>query len=154
MPNSHLNGDSAMKEALKNVDLEIMKAEMATMREAVQGVSSKLDIMIQMQVSITQLQERSSAQQSAMDRAFVAINETKQRADAAVSENSKMMSFVKGGAAVGAILFAFTQWYVMGQIRQLEDTSKALLTMDRRIMYIESKIWPEIPVPGGNPNVK
>ena len=148
MPSNQSNGN----ESVPHADIEVMKSQIITINEAVQGVAAKMDVIVGMQITMTQTQERQDAQRMALDRAFTAIAEAKAKADNVANEQSRMMSFVKGGATVGVLLFALTQWYTLQQINKLEETSKALSAVDRRLMFIESKFYknsppPEIPAP-------
>lgn len=140
-------GDNSLVDPM-HIDLEVMKSEISGLRGAMQEVGAKMDLIINMQLSITTLQERNSHQQAALDRAFSSIKEVRNIADSATSSHATLLSFVRGGAFVGAILFAFAQWYVLQQISRLEDVSKEFTVIDRRILAVEGKLWPSVG-PGG-----
>lgn len=136
---------------VQHVDIEVMKAEMATIREAIQNVGAKMDVVLQMQITLTQLQERTEHSRLALDRAFTSIREIKSSVELVSSEQSRAMGFVKGGAAIGVILFAFAQYYMGQQINSLKEVTDAFVAMDRRLVFIETKLWPDLPA-GGNKN--
>jgi hypothetical protein len=148
---SNKSGDAMSAEVIQHIDIEVMKSEMAAIRELVQHVGAKMDVVLQMQITLTQLQERTDTQRSALDRAFGAISDIKNQVASVATEQTRWAGFVKGGALVGAILFTFVQWYTLQQITKLEETAKSFSIIDRRIMVIESKIWPDPPA-GGAPN--
>lgn len=136
-------GDPDMTtETFNTIDIEVMKTELLELRNDIHQIGTKMDVIIQMQVSITQLQERHETQRGALDRAFTALKENRNRAEETTAHLHRVMGFVKGGLAVGALLFAFAQWYVLQQIDKLEQTSKAFTVVDRRLTYVESKLWP------------
>jgi hypothetical protein len=138
-------GDTDMTtETYNTIDIEVMKSELSELRTDIHQIGAKMDVVLQMQVAITQLQERHETQKGGLDRAFSAIKENKHNADVTNSELSRWVSFVKGGVVVGGLLFAFTQWYTMGQIEKLENTSKAYFSLDKRITFMESKLWPDL----------
>lgn len=130
-------------ETYNTIDIEVMKSELSDLRSDVHQIVAKMDMVLQMQVSITQLQERQETSKHAQDRVFSAIKENKARADDTSSELSRVVSFVKGGAFIGAILFAFAQWYTIQQIEKLEKTAEAFVIVDRRLTFMESKLWPD-----------
>ena len=140
-------------ETYNTIDIQVMKSELSELRNDIHQVNAKMDVILQMQVSITQLQERHETQKGGLDRAFSAIKENKRGTDATSSELSRWVSFIKGGAAVTAILYGFTQWYMLQQIEKLEKTSGAYFSLDRRITFVETKMWPDLR-PGEKVNSK
>ncbi|MNO26513.1 hypothetical protein D3C76_163670 [compost metagenome] len=131
-------------ETYNTIDIEVMKSELSDLRTDVHQIVAKMDIVLQMQVSITQLQERHETHKSAQDRSFTAIKENKAKADKTADELSRVISFVKGGVAIGVVLFAFAQWYTLQQITKIERASEAFIIIDRRLTFIESKLWPDV----------
>ncbi|MNH03035.1 hypothetical protein D3C79_622870 [compost metagenome] len=130
-------------ETFNTIDIEVMKSELLELRNDVHQIGTKMDVIIQMQVSITQLQERYDTQRSALDRAFTALKENRNTAEETSAELQRVMSFIKGGTLIGVLLFSFAQWYVLQQIEKLERTAEAFITVDRRLTFIESRIWPD-----------
>jgi hypothetical protein len=146
-------GDDMTTETFNTIDIQVMKSELTELRNDVHQIGAKMDVILQMQVAISQLQERHETQKGALDRAFSAIKENKHRSDSTNSELSRWVSFIKGGAAVAALLYGFTQWYMLQQIDKLEKTSGAYFSLDRRITFVETKIWPDLR-PGEKANGK
>jgi hypothetical protein len=124
------------------VDIEVLKTEVQAVKTAVDSAIAKLDQVLQMQVSITQLQERYEGQRQALDRAFQSIAETKGKTGDIALDLQRSMAFVKGGAFIGALLFAFAQWYASQQIAALQENIKSVVAIDRRLMFIEAKVQP------------
>lgn len=146
-------GSDMTTETFNTIDIEVMKSELTELRQDVHQINAKMDVILQMQVSITQLQERHETQKSSLERAFSAIKENKHSSDNVASELSRWVSFAKGGAIVGAVLFGAAQWYMLKQIESLEKTSGAYFSLDRRITFVETKIWPDLR-PGEKANGK
>lgn len=130
-------------ETYNTIDIEVMKSELMELRNDIHQVNAKMDVVLQMQVAITQLQERHETQRGGLDRAFSAIKENKHKSDSTHAELARWTSFVKGGAIVGMLLLGATQWYMLQQIEKLENTSKAYFSLDRRMTFVESKLWPD-----------
>jgi hypothetical protein len=120
-------------------DIEVLKTEVRALQAGVSEVAAKLDIVMTMQVQIVRLQEQHDGQRQAVDRAFASIREQSEK----INEFHRMSSFLKGGALVAAVLFSFVQWYVIGQVRTLEQVNTDLKHIDRRMLAIEAKLWPE-----------
>lgn len=124
-------------------DIEVLKNEVQSLNSTIAGIGAKMDLVLQMQLQMVQLNERQEHQRQALDRAFSAIKETRATADGAKVAISKILSFVRGGALVGAALFGFAQWYVYTRLEQLDAVQNSIVTLDRRTMHIEAKIWPD-----------
>lgn len=120
-----------------------LRSDLENMRSLVEGISTKMDTLVTMQTTIVQLQERASAQQAAIDRAFTSIHEARQRADIAVTAINRSMAFVRGAAIVGTLLFAFAQWYVLQQLEDVKATKELVSISERRLGYIEARLWPD-----------
>lgn len=140
-------------ETYNTIDIEVIKSEMLELRNDIHQIGAKMDVVLQMQIAITQLQERHETQKGGLDRAFHSIKENKRSSDDTASELSRWISFAKGGAAVAIVLYGFTQWYMLQQIEKLEKTSGAYFSLDRRITFVETKIWPDLR-PGEKANGK
>lgn len=146
-------GSDMTTETFNTIDIQVMKSELTELRNDIHQIGAKMDTVLQMQVAITQLQERHETQKTGLDRAFSAIKENKHAADNVSSELSRWVSFAKGGAAVGVLLFALAQWYTLSQIEKLEKTAGAYFSLDRRITFVENKMWPDLR-PGEKVNTK
>lgn len=121
-------------------DIEVLKTEVRSLQTGVSEVAAKMDIILSMQVQIVRLQEQHDGHRQAVDRAFAAIREQKIQ----VREFNRLTSFIKGGALVATLLFAFVQWYVLGQIKTLERVDADVKALDRRTSSVESKLWPDL----------
>lgn len=120
-------------------DIEVLKTEVRSLQQGVSEVAAKIDIIMSMQVQIVRLQEQHDGHRQAVDRAFAAIREQKQQ----VSELNSLRNVVKGGALVATLLFAFAQWYVLGQLTTLQRVDTDVKMIDRRVLSVESKLWPD-----------
>lgn len=140
---------------VQTVDIEVMKSELQALRSDVHGIDTKMDVIIQMQVSITQIQERQESQRIAIDRAFTAIKETREIAHTAKAEIARLVSFAKGGVAIGVLLMGFTNWYLLGQVEKIDRIDKvsksAYFALERRLIFMENKLWPDMR-PGEKPS--
>ena len=105
-------------------------------------------MVLSMQVQLVRLQEQHDHTRQALDRAFSTIRDTRARSDDTENKVIRMLSFVRGGAAVGAVLFAFTQWYVLEQLAALQQVVDRVSAIDRRVISIEART---LPVEAGGP---
>lgn len=132
-----------------NVDIEVLRSEIGALRSNVSEVGAKMDMLLAMQVQLVGLQKDIEHTRASVDRAFEGLRTTRDLALATESKLSRAISAVRGAAFVGAILFAFAQWYVLQQIQVVKGASDAIVAIERRLHYIEAKIWPD--VVGGRP---
>lgn len=124
-------------------DIEVLKTEMRGLQTAISEVGSKMDMLLGMQVQIVRLQEQHDSTKQSVDRAFSSIRDMGGRVQTTESTVHKVLSFVKGGALVGALLFGFAQWYVMQQLAAINRIDADLSVIDRRMIAVEAKIWPD-----------
>jgi ribulose kinase len=132
-----------------DVDIEVLRTEIGALRTNISEVGAKMDMLLAMQVQLVGLQKDIEHTRASVDRAFDGLRATKELAKATDIKLSKAVSAGRGAAFVGAILFAFAQWYVLQQLQVIKGTSEAVIAVDRRLHYIEAKIWPD--VAGGRP---
>lgn len=132
-----------MQEVLNQKDIEGLRSELSLMRDVLQTIGAKLDTMASIQIMVAQLQERSEANRVSMDRAFTLIKEARERSNKTEMDVSRAMAFVKGGALIGTVLFSFAQWYTLQQIAAIQKSSEAIMAIDRRLVFVETKVWPE-----------
>ena len=108
-----------------------------------------MDMLIAMQVQLVGLQKDIEHTRASVDRAFDALRSTNKLAAETDSRLSKAISTWKGAAGVGIILFGFVQWYVLQQLQIIKDTAMTVSAIERRMHYIEAKVWPD--TTGGKP---
>ena len=132
-----------------HTDIEVLRAEIGGLRATVSEVGAKMDMLIAMQVQLVGLQKDIEHTRASVDRAFDALRSTKNLAEATEGRLTKAISTWKGAAAVGVILFAFAQWYVLQQLQVIKDTAMTVSAIERRMHYIEAKVWPD--TTGGKP---
>lgn len=132
-----------------HTDIEVLRAEIGGLRATVSEVGAKMDMLIAMQVQLVGLQKDIEHTRASVDRAFDALRSTKNMAAETDSRLSKAISTWKGAAAVGVILFGFAQWYVLQQLQIIKDTTTTVSAIERRLHYIEAKLWPG--TAGGKP---
>ena len=131
------------------VDIEVLRTEIGALRTNVSEVGAKMDMLLAMQVQIVGLQKDIEHTRASVDRAFDGLRTTKDLAVLTESRLSKVISAGRGAALVASLLFAFAQWYVMQQLETIKGTSTSVSAIERRLHYIEAKIWPD--VAGGKP---
>ena len=132
-----------------HTDIEVLRAEIGGLRATVSEVGAKMDMLIAMQVQLVGLQKDIEHTRASVDRAFDALRSTKNLAESTEGRLTKAISTWKGAAAVGVILFAFAQWYVLQQLQIIKDTAMTVSAIERRMHYIEAKVWPD--KTGGKP---
>ena len=126
-----------------HTDIEVLRAEIGGLRATVSEVGAKMDMLIAMQVQLVGLQKDIEHTRASVDRAFNALRSTKSLAEATEVRLTKAISAWKGAAAVGVILFGFAQWYVLQQLQIIKDTAATVSAIERRMHYIEAKVWPD-----------
>ena len=139
------HGPGGRKAGMADVqtDIEVLRAEIGGLRATVSEVGAKMDMLIAMQVQLVGLQKDIEHTRASVDRAFDALRSTNNLAAETDSRLSKAISTWKGAAGVGIILFGFVQWYVLQQLQIIKDTTAAVSAIERRLHYIEAKVWPE-----------
>lgn len=125
-----------------------METELGVLRNEIEGMhksfdvfraefSSKLDIIMAMQVQLVQLQERYNNAQAAIDRAFNAINELDKKTESNKAHIDKSLGGARILALTGAIIIGMLQWYFLRQIDTIETARELLVTVDRRVAWLE-----------------
>ena len=127
-----------------NTDVEVLKADMRNLQTSVSEVSAKMDMLLSMQVQLARLQEQHDHTRQAVDRAFNSLKDTRDRSEQTEGKVAKALSFVRGGALVGALLFGFAQWYVLQQLEIIKQVEANVTAIDRRIISIEARAWPDV----------
>jgi phage shock protein A len=132
-----------------NVDIEVLRTEIGALRTNVSEVGAKMDMLLSMQVQLVGLQKDIEHTRASVDRAFDGLRTAKELAVSTDNKLSKAISAGRGAGLVGAVLFAFAQWYMLEQLQAIKDTSASVVAVERRLHYIEAKVWPD--VAGGRP---
>lgn len=127
-----------------DTDVEVLKAEMRNIQTSMSEVGAKLDVLLGMQIQLVRLQEQHDHTRQALDRAFSSLKDTKDRSEETEGRVAKALSFVRGGALVGAMLFGFAQWYVLQQLEIIKQVEANVTAIDRRIISIEARVWPDV----------
>lgn len=125
------------------IDIEVLKTEIRGLQTATSEVGAKMDMLLGMQVQIVRLQEQHDSTKQSVDRAFNSLREMGGRVQGTESTVHKVLSFVKGGALVGALLFGFAQWYALEKLAVVDRIDADLSVIDRRMISVEAKIWPD-----------
>lgn len=125
-------------------NVEVLKSEMRGLQASVADIGAKMDLLLSMQVQIVRLQEQQDNTKEAVTRVFSNMREDRQRIGQTESTVHRTLSFVRGGALVGAVLFAFAQWYVLQQLNVIDKLDTTMGAVDRRVITIESRLWPDI----------
>lgn len=127
-----------------DTDVEVLKAEMRNIQTSMSEVGAKLDVLLGMQIQLVRLQEQHDHTRQSLDRAFSSLKDTKTRSEETEGKVAKALSFVRGGALVGAMLFGFAQWYVLQQLEVIKQVEANVTAIDRRIISIEARVWPDV----------
>ena len=125
---------------MADVEIELLKQELATLTGAVNALGLKVDHIMAMQLQITRLQEQQENSRAAIDRSFKAIEEIKDKSNKTESDLSRAISFVKGSIMVGALLFAFAQWWVLEQLQDMKVIKSDVPVIERRLSLVERDI--------------
>lgn len=118
-------------------DIEVLKAQVSGLGDAINRVSTKIDSVLVMQESLTRLQEQHSNTREALDRAFKLIVEVREESEHTAS---KVGSWAVGGAVaflLGGVIIAMVQWYAMKRDNEIDRIGDSLITIERRIGWLE-----------------
>lgn len=118
-------------------DIEVLKAQVSGLGEAINRVSTKIDSVLVMQESLTRLQEQHSNTREALDRAFKLIVEVREEAEHTTSRVNSwgvggVVAFVLGGVIIGMV-----QWYAMKRDNDMDRLGDSLITIERRIGWLD-----------------
>ena len=118
-------------------DIEVLKAQVSGLGEAINRVSTKIDSVLVMQESLTRLQEQHSNTREALDRAFKLIVEVREESGHTATKVSNWgvgsaVAFVLGGVIVGMV-----QWYAMKRDTEISRIGGSMVTIERRLAWIE-----------------
>lgn len=127
-------------------DIGVLKAEVKNLADVISNIGAKMDILLSMQVQLVQLQERHEHTKEQLDAANNKITEAHTLASATALKMTKYYSFVNGVMLTGALFFGFIQWYVIGQIQQVEEMDNSIQVIERRLDSLATKTW--FPSPG------
>jgi len=124
-------------------DIQVLKGEIAGLTRAVDQLGAqlgaKVDVIIAMQVQLGRLQEQSDQNRLSIDRAFVDIRSNEDLSEQTDSKLKGAMSFIRGAVCVGALLFAFAQWYTLERLDNIKSNTEALVAIERRLNWIETE---------------
>ena len=118
-------------------DIEVLKAQVSGLGEAINRVSTKIDSVLVMQESLTRLQEQHSNTREALDRAFKLIVEVREESEHTAT---KVSNWSVGGAVaflLGGVIIAMVQWYAMKRDNEIDRMGDSLITVERRLAWIE-----------------
>lgn len=118
-------------------DIEVLKAQVSGLGEAINRVSTKIDSVLVMQESLTRLQEQHSNTREALDRAFKLIVEVREEAE---HTTSRVNSWAVGGVVafvLGGVIIGMVQWYAMKRDNDMDRLGDSIITIERRIGWLE-----------------
>lgn len=118
-------------------DIEVLKTQVKSLCDSVEGISSKIDSVLAMQEAIVRLQEQHGNTREALERAFKIIGEVRDETEHTASKINQwatggIVAFVLGGVIVGLV-----QWYAMKRDNEIDRLGDTLVGMERRISWIE-----------------
>lgn len=122
-------------------DIGVLKAEVKNLADVIANIGAKMDILLSMQVQLVQLQERHEHTKEQLDVANTKIESARKLADDTAIKMTKYYSFVNGVMLTGALFFGFVQWYVISQIRHVEEMDKSIEVIERRLDSLGAKTW-------------
>lgn len=118
-------------------DIEVLKAHVSGLGEAINRVSTKIDSVLVMQESLTRLQEQHSNTREALDRAFKLIVEVREESE---HTSTKVSNWGVGGAVafiLGGVIVGMVQWYAMKRDNYMDRLGNSIITIERRIGWLE-----------------
>lgn len=124
-------------------DIEVLKEKVTNIQGAVTEVGTKMDVLLDLQIQLVTLQVQHDNTRDSLDRAFKHIHTVREEAENTEGKLSRFISFVRGGAIVGAFLLGFAQWYILQQLATLQDIADHAENFNLRLTLIERKIWPD-----------
>ena len=126
-----------------HTDIEVLRTEIGSLRTNVSEVAAKMDMLLAMQVQLVGLQKDIEHTRASVDRAFDALRVVRAKADSNEVKLTSTISMGRGAFVVGAVLVAAIQWWVLQQIAEISTNTAALHAVDRRLGYVEQKLWPD-----------
>lgn len=118
-------------------DIEVLKAQVKSLCDSVDGISSKIDSVLAMQEAIVRLQEQHGNTREALDRAFKVIGEVR---DEVEHISSRISQWTTGGLVaffLGGVILAMVQWYAMKRDNDIDRAADSMLNLERRIAWLE-----------------
>lgn len=131
-------------------DIGVLKVEVKNLADVISNVGVKMDVLLSMQVQLVQLQERHEHAKEQLDTANVKIDAAQALASETAIRMTKYYSFVNGVMLTGALFFGFIQWYVIGEIQQVEEMDNTIQAFERRLDSLDSKTWLSSPDTNGD----
>lgn len=118
-------------------DIEVLKTQVKTLCDSVDGISSKIDSVLAMQEAIVRLQEQHGNTREALERAFKLIGQVREEVD---QSSSRISQWGTGGLVaffLGGVIVAMVQWYAMKRDNDIERMGDTLISIERRIAWLE-----------------
>ena len=131
-------------------DIGVLKTEVKNLAGVISNVGAKMDILLSMQVQLVQLQERHEHAKEQLDTANAKIDAAQALASETAIRMTKYYSFVNGVMLAGALFFSFIQWYVISQIRHVEEMDNTIRAIERRLDGLDSETWFSSPNTNGD----
>lgn len=135
------------------LELPVLRAELSALTRAVDmlgaQLGAKVDQVVSMQVQLVRLQEQQTQSQQAIDRAFMEVRDVESMSKDTDGKVTKALSFVRGSIVVGALLFAFIQWYTLDRLDVIKANSESLVVIERRLSWLEHELGRVPPMGGG-----
>ena len=122
-------------------DIGVLKSEVKKLADVISNIGAKMDILLSMQVQLVQLQERHEHTKEQLDAANAKIEAAHVLASDTAIRMTRYYSFVNGVMLTGAIFFGFIQWYVIGQIKHIEQMDTSIQVIERRLDSLGVKTW-------------
>lgn len=118
-------------------DIEVLKTQVDTLCNSVDGLSSKIDSVLVMQEAIVRLQEQHGNTREALERAFKMINQVRDGSEQSSSRVDKWLAGARVAFLAGGIIVGMVQWYAMKRDNDIERMGDTLISVERRIAWIE-----------------
>lgn len=129
-------------------EIALLNQEINGLHRVVSEIGAKMDVVLQMQMQIQRLQDRSDRldtevrrSQESNERAIESIRADLDScfrvAHAAKERSETWLNRMVGGVAVGAVLLGALQWFVLRELNSYERGLDQMRGLDRRIEHLE-----------------
>ncbi|WP_139131129.1 MULTISPECIES: hypothetical protein [unclassified Pseudomonas] len=132
-------------------ELALLNQEVAGLHRVVSEIGGKMDVVIQMQLQMQRLQDRSDRldtevrrSQESNERAIASIradlDSAFQVAHGARDLATRWLNRCVGGFAVGAVLFGALQWFVLREITDYKAAAGRASELERQVQRLECAV--------------
>lgn len=110
-------------------DVEVLKSQINSLERMMVSFGEKLDSFVTLQIRIAELTNEHNSTKAALDRAFTAIKENKNRTEHVSTFTNKVI----GGVAVLMFCAGVFQYFIFREVEQYDNLKKQVIAQDRRL---------------------